>query len=36
MLATAGNKIVLDNTLEARLELAMEARLPETRKVLFG
>jgi len=36
MLATAGDKIILDNTLETRLELAMEVRLPDTRRVLFG
>ncbi|KAJ1631778.1 hypothetical protein T492DRAFT_628186 [Pavlovales sp. CCMP2436] len=36
ILATAGDKIVLDNTLETRLTLAMEVRLPETRRVLFG
>jgi len=36
VIATAGDMIVIDNTLEARLELAMELRLPETRRVLFG
>jgi len=36
VLATAGDAIILDNTLETRLELAMELRLPETRRVLFG
>lgn len=36
VIVTAGEKIILDNTLEARLELAMQVRLPETRRVLFG
>lgn len=36
VLSNMGGKIVLDNTLETRLDLAMECRLPETRRVLFG
>jgi len=36
ILATKGDAIIIDNTLETRLELAMELRLPDTRKVLFG
>jgi len=36
ILATAGDKIIVDNTLETRLDLAMEVRLPETRRILFG
>jgi vacuolar-type H+-ATPase subunit E/Vma4 len=36
VIATAGDKIILDNTLETRLDLAMQVRLPETRRVLFG
>lgn len=36
MLQTHGDKIIIDNTLEARLEIAMDLRLPETRRVLFG
>lgn len=35
-ISTAGDMIIIDNTLETRLELAMQVRLPETRRVLFG